>query len=266
MSMYEGVGFSNSASIPDDLFLLNPFNQKTVSGRLNIGYALRRFGCVGALITLFSIFMIGLTIPSFLTEYRLATLKTGQTKGEVVDHRVSRGKSTTYYVTYQFTLNDHIYKREDSVSSGSYNSYEVGGNIPVTYVVDDPTTAHIGENGIHWNSMLPLFCVGGFFLIFFGVAFIAKLPQYRRFRRMRREGQLILGELKNNRGQLVTRGSGKNRRTDFDITIYCQFVNLSGKKIDAHATVTRNDLKKKELQTNGSVAVLYVSDSDYLVL
>ncbi len=266
MSMSEGVGFSNSASIPDDLFLLNPLHQKTVTGRLNFRYALSRFGCGGVLITLFALFMIGLTIPPFLTEYRLATSKTGQTKAEIIDHRISSGKSTTYYVTYQFTANDRTYTKEDSVSRDEYYDYEVGGNIPVTYVAIDPDTSHIGENGIHWNSMLPMFFIDGFFLLMVVLLASSQIPQYRRIRRMRRDGQLILGRLRGAGGEMIRRGSGKSRRTDYDVTIHYEFITPTGKKMDGEKTGTRNDLKKKELQTSGSVAVLYVSDDDYLVL
>jgi len=266
MSMYEGVGFSNSATIPDDLFLLNPFNQKTVTGRLNIGYALRRFGCGGVLITLFALFMIGLTIPPFLTEYRLATSKTGQTKAEITDHRISSGKSTSYYVTYQFTVNNQIYSQEDSVSRDEYYSYEVGGHIPITYVASDPDIAHIGENGIHWSSLLPMFFIDGFFLLMAVLLGSSQIPQYRRIRRMKRDGQLILGQLQGAGGEMIRRGSGKSRRTDYDVTIRYEFTTPTGKKMNGEKTVTRNDLKKKDLQTSGSVAVLYVNDNDYMVL
>ncbi len=266
MDISEGVGFSNSASIPDDLFLLNPLHQKTVTGRLNIGYALRRFGCGGALITLFALFMIGITIPAFLTEYRLATLKTGQTKAEITDQRISRGKSTTYYITYQFTVDDRTYRQEDSVGKDAYYGNEVGGNIPVTYVASDPDTSHIGENGIHWNSILPMVFIGGFFLLMVVLLGGSQIPQYRRFRRMRRDGQLILGQLRGARGEMIRRGSGKSRRTDYDVTIRYEFTTPTGRKMDGEKTVTRNDLKKKYLQTSGSVAVLYVNDGDYLVL
>ncbi len=266
MSVYEGVGFSDSASIPDDLFLLNPFHQKMVTGRLNYRYAWHKFGCSGVFLTGFLIVMIGLTIPSFLREYRLATLKTSQTKGQVIDHRISRGKSTTYYVTYQFTVQDQTYTQEDSVGSSAYYAYEVGGNIPVTFVASDPNTSHIGENGIRWTAMVPLFFIGGFFLIFGIIWLVSQIPQYRRLRRMRRDGQLVLGQLKGTFGAMVRRGSGKNRRTDFDLTLYYTFVSPTGKKIDAETTFTRNDLKKKELPTSGAVAVLYVGDDDYMVL
>ena len=83
---------------------------------------------------------------------------------------------------------------------------------------------------------------------------------------MRRDGQLILGQLRSAGGEMIRRGSGKSRRTDYDVTVRYEFTTPTGKKMDGEKTVTRNDLKKKELQTSGSIAVLYVNDGDYLVL
>jgi hypothetical protein len=124
----------------------------------------------------------------------------------------------------------------------------------------------MGENGIHWNSLTPMFFIDGFFLLMVVLIGGSKIPEYRRIRRMRRDGQLILGQLRGAGGEMVRRGSGKSRRTDYDVTVHYEFMSPTGKKIDGEKTVIRNDLKKKELQTSGSVAVLYVNDGDYLVL
>lgn len=266
MSAIDGVGFSNSATIPEDLFLLNPSHQKMVTGRRNYRYLWHQFGWGGVFLTLFVAAMFALTVPSFLTEVRLATLKTAQTKGQVIDHRISRGKSTSYYLTYQFTVQSQSYTQEESISSEEYYDHRIGESIPVTYVSGDPTTSHIGENGIRWTAMLPLLVIGGFFVVFGLIMIVIQIPGFRRFRRMRRDGQLILGQLRGAGGAMIRRGSGKNRRTDYDVTIQFGFITPNGKRIDSEKMHTRNDLKKKTLPTSGTVAVLYVNDDDYMVL
>jgi hypothetical protein len=267
MGQYQGVGFGESVSIPEDLFILNPSYQRIVTGKRNYRYMLKQYGLVGLFLSIFFAVIILVSLPGLLTEVRLATLKTAQAKGEIIDHRISRSKkSTSYYVTYQFMANDQTYEREESVSSSEYYSYEVGGSAPVTYVKDDPNTSHIGENGIRWSTMMPALVMGGFVLIFIIIVLFSKLPHYLRIRRMKRDGQLILGHLKSSSGMLVTRGSGKSRRTDYDVTIHYEFTTPTGKTINTNSTCPRNDLKKKELQTQGTIAVLYVNDSDFLVM
>lgn len=267
MGQYQGVGFGDSVSVPEDIFILNPSHQKMVTGKRAYGYYWKQYGLIGLFLSVFFGVIILVSLPGLLTEVRLATLKTAQTKGEVLDHRISRSKkSTSYYVTYQFTVNAQAYEREEAVSGSEYNSYEVGGSAPITYVVGDPNTSHLGENGIRWTEMMPAIIMGGFSIIFLVVWVGSSLPHYLRIRRMKRDGQLIFGHLKSSTGNFVTRGSGKSRRTDYDVTIYYEFTTPTGRAINTNSTFVRNDLKKKLLPDSGSVAVLYVSDDDYLVM
>lgn len=267
MSIYEGVGFSNSANIPDDLFILDPSHQKMVTGKRNYRYIWSKFGIAGLFIAFFIGLMFAIALPEFMTEFRLATSKTGQAKAQVTDHRVSRGsKSTSYYITYAFMGNERSYTHEAQATSSEYNNYEIGSTIPVTFVLSDPTVSHIGENGIRWTQITPILIMVGVFLLIGIIWQITLMPKYFRMRRMRRNGQIILGQLKGTYGEMIKRGSGKNRRTDYDVTAYYQFTNPNGRKIDSQATFTRNDYKKKDLPQSGSVAVLYVSGEDYLLL
>ncbi len=267
MISIEGVGFSDSASIPDDLFILNPSHQKMVTGKRNYSYIWTQYGIVGLLI----VFFIGMTLliglSELVTEFRLATAPTIQTIGEVTDHRVSVGsKSTTYYLTYAFTNNEHTYSREVVVDNGEYSRMNIGNEIKVTFLATDPTVSHIGEKGIRWSELRFLIFIVGFFIIGGVIWQLIMIPKYLRMRRMRRDGQLIVGQLRGTYGEMIKRGSGKNRRTDYDVTAYYQFTNPNGRKIEGQSTFTRNDYKKKELPQAGSVAVLYVSGEDYLLL
>ncbi len=266
MSEYQGIGFHETTSIPADLFILNPMRQHLVTGRRNYGYLWSRFGWGGVFLTLFVLLMVGIGMPRVITEMRLATMKTISTEARVSDHRITHGKSTSYYLRYDITVKGQTYSQEESVSSSEYNDHPIGDYVQATYVVDDPSTSHLGGSGINWGSIfyLPIMAV---ILLVIGIGWwIQTRPMRLKLQHLKRDGQLIFGQLKSSRGELIRRGSGKNRRTDYDVSIYCQFTNPSGKKIDAHATYTRNDLKKKDLQTTGAIAVLYVNDADYMVL
>jgi hypothetical protein len=138
--------------------------------------------------------------------------------------------------------------------------------LPVTFMLSDPKVSHIGGNGIRWMEITPSVFVAGIFLLILMIWELTNLPQFLRIRRMKREGQVILGQLKGTYGALVRRGSGKGRHTDYDVTVYYQFTNPSERKTEGNTTFVRNDLKKDELPQSGSVAILYVSDTDYLVL
>src|SRR4051794_29276851 len=122
MTTLEGVGFSNSASIPHDLFILNPSHQKMMTGKRNYSYLWKQYGIAGLLIAFLIGFTIAIGLQEIVTEFRLATAPTIQTIGEVTDHRVSVGsKSTTYYLTYNFTVNERTYTREVVVNSSEYS-------------------------------------------------------------------------------------------------------------------------------------------------
>jgi len=267
MTTIEGVGFSNSASIPDDLFILNPSHQKMVTGKRNYSYIWTQYGVASLLVCLFGGLTLLLALPEFLTEFRLATAKTVQTIGQVTDHRISaRSKSTTYYITYEFTNNEHTYRREVAVDAGEYDNLNISAKIPVTFMTSDPNVSHLGEKGIRWSQLRLFIFIFGAFVVGGVIWQVIRIPKYLKMRRMWRDGQIIVGQLKGTYGEMIKRGSGKNRRTDYDVTVYYQFTNPNGRKIDSEATFTRNDYKKKELPQNGSVAVLYVSGDDYLIL
>lgn len=266
MGEYQGVGFGASEDVPSDLFILNPFRQHLVTGRRNYVYMARRFGCVGVLITFLLVFMILIGMPRVITEIRLATMKTASGEARIIDHRVTHGKSTTYSVTYQLKVKGQQYDQDETVSSLEYDEWPIGTFVNVTYVVEDPNTSHLGGAGINWLSIiyLPIILMGILIFLFFW--WRGSRKERQRIRHLRQEGQIIYGQLKSSRGELFTRGSGKNRHTDYDVSVYCQFVSPTGKKIDATATYIRNDLKKRGLPQSGSMAILYASDNDYLVI
>ncbi|MBA3871400.1 MAG: DUF3592 domain-containing protein [Anaerolineae bacterium] len=266
MGEYQEVGFSERATVPDDIFILNPSRQKIVTGRRNYRYLWSQFGCGGVILVFFVIFIIGIGMPRVINEVRLATMKTASTEAQVIDHNVSHGKSTTYSITYEIRLKGQTYSEDESVNSSEYDDWPIGSYVNVTYAVDDPSVSHLGSAGLDWLSIiyLPIIII---ILLVIGVVWWRNSRAMRlKLQHLQQDGRLIFGQLKSSNGEMIKRGSGKSRHTDYDVTLNYQFMNPNGNKIEAQATFTRNDLKKKELPTMGSVAVLYVSDADYLVL
>jgi len=266
MNGYQGVGFGESINAPDDLFILNPLRHRIVTGKRNYTYLWKRFGCASVFLIGLLVFLVGLGIPRVITEFRLATLKTASAEAQVTDHHITYGKSTTYSIDFEFTVNGQTYDGNDTVSSTDYDQWFIGSEVLVTYAVDDPSTFHLGGPGIDWLSIIYLPIIIIIVLIIMLIWWRNCRSTRMNIQHLRRDGQLIFGQLKSSGGQLITRGSGRNRHTDYDVTIYGQFTNPAGKRIDTQATFTRNDLKKKELQTTGSIAVLYVNNTDYMVL
>ena len=108
--------------------------------------------------------------------------------------------------------------------------------------------------------------------ITFGLLIISiqLLPDLRLWR-MRRNGQIIWGTTKAISGKYVE-WTGRNRRgrkinhVGYDVTVYCQFKNPHGYMLTTHATSDRRDLQGHHLPQNALVAVLYISDQEFVVL
>lgn len=166
-------------------------------------------------------------------------------------------------MTYTFSVNNRSYRREVSMSKGEYTK---GDWVTITYVIEDPATSHLGLPGFDSGTLLFIVLIPGFFISYGLLLFFKDLPRRRRVARLRRNGQLIFGQLMSSRGKEVQRGWGKSRHTDYDVTIFYQFVNPDQKRIDSNETFIRNDLKNKYLPPHGAVAVLYASDDDFMVL
>ena len=115
MGSNKTVGFSESANIPDDLFVLNPSHQQMISGKNNYGYLWSQYGWRGVFFTLIFVALFGFDLPNLVREVQLLVLATTQAEGHVIEHRIS-GKRF-YYVTYAFTANGQIHSREERVSN-----------------------------------------------------------------------------------------------------------------------------------------------------
>src|SRR6185369_15913784 len=165
MGEYQGVGFHDSVSVPDDLFILNPMRQHLVTGRRNYGYLWSRFGWGGVFLTFFVVLMLAIGMPRVINEVRLATMRTASGEAKVADHRVSHGKSTTYTITYELTIKGRTYSHDESVSSSEYNAWPIGTYVNVTYAVDDPSTSHLGGAGFNWGSVIYLPIMLGILLV-----------------------------------------------------------------------------------------------------
>ncbi len=266
MTRYTNIGFGETTHIPDDLFFLNPANQYMVTGKRDYRYIRSKFGCAGLIVMMFLSVFIAFMIPPFVNEMRLLMMETNTTEGSVINLRISSGRNTSYYLTYTFSVNNREYTREESITRSEYNERNSGDWVTITYAKGDPTSSHLGLPGMRWMAISPFLFFAGFLIVMGGVLFLSDLPRRRRIVRMRRDGQLILGQIKSTNGKMVRRGSGKSRRTDYDVTLFYEFTNPDHILLNSKETFVRNDLKNRNLPNHGSVTVLYVNNDDFMVL
>jgi len=264
LSVQQGDDSPASRNAPADLFILNPIHQYELTDKRNYTYHL--WWRYGGLTAILLVITISIKIPELIDEIRLMAMKTASIEAEVVENDVSTDRGASYYyVKYQFIVKNQIYSRKVSVNPSEYNQWPVGAYLPVIYVVDDPSSSHVGDQRIRWESIGSLFLML-FFLVFLLIYdWMDGRSSRLRIQRLRQHGQLIYGQLKSCEGQLILRGM-LYPKSEYKVTIHCQFINTTGKQIDTQATLTRNDLEEKELPTGGSVAILYISDDAYQVL
>lgn len=92
MTGYTSVGFGETASIPDDLFFLNPTYQHRMTGWRNYGYMWSKFGWSGIFWIALSVVLMSLFVPPFINEVRLATLPTNTTEGRWSAHALPKAQ------------------------------------------------------------------------------------------------------------------------------------------------------------------------------
>lgn len=175
------------------------------------------------------------------------------TTATIISHRTSSGKSTTYYVTYQFGVEQpnnppQTYTHEQSVSRNIYN---LGDNAPIAirYLPNNPNVSRVqGSKRNDW-----VYPIMGLVFLIFPVLLFHTLNQYLRKKRLEREGQVIMGELQACTSRYVKGGY----RVDTKYT----FLSPMGDEITGKTTSICNHLKKQRLPLQGErVAVIYVSD------
>ncbi|MBZ0288886.1 MAG: DUF3592 domain-containing protein [Anaerolineae bacterium] len=183
-----------------------------------------------------------------------------QALATITDGRVSRGRSTSYYLEYRYDaeVNGDLrtFTREESVSRDLYDRAEIGGHLTVRYMPDDPATARAIDqpfNGLIFILMGLAFVAGSVIGIY------ALIRQYRRDRLLERDGQILTGS--------ITKSSVSGYGNKRQVHIKYEFHSPLGVPLKGSQSQRRRDLEKYDLPPEGTrVAVVYCDDNTYRVL
>lgn len=138
-------------------------------------------------------------------------------RAEVIDKTTSRGrKSTTYRLHYKFRAEGGEHTANDSVSKDDYANFEVGDEIPVTYMKGNPTENQpfaVDDGTVHrhkrlmWAICGVVFTTGFVLLAVFGYIYSRRL-------KLATDGELVSAKITE-----VGNPKGKNRqrKVSFDV-------------------------------------------------
>lgn len=194
---------------------------------------------VGAL---FLMFLAPFVINDALSTKERET--TGRTAiATVLGKRVSRGKSTSYYLTYEFrTHTEHTIQREENVNSGLYGT-AVGASLEVIYAENNPHNARLVLNSKSdfWIML--------FVLVVFPVPLIGGgLMMWWRLHRLNRYGILLPGGL--------TRCNGSSGKNGYTVTARYQFRTPDGQYLTGTSSSQRNDLRRGRMPQRGAPVIV----------
>jgi hypothetical protein len=221
-----------------------------------------------ALMQLFTLAFCGYSVYGAYVVNQIAQY--GQiTMGTVTSRSITRGKSTSYYLTYTYqavpgTQAARSYQNKQSVSRGTYDRHPINSRVSVAYLPDDPATSRLGGPDREDGSTLILVPIMGL-VVLIPTAFLAHLiKQVFQDREFAQKGHIIGGRLLDVQGVMT---GGKNRYFRLDVE-YAFLSPQSGREITKRQSTPRNDLKgKKNLPQPGEpVAVLYVDDKHFKML
>ena len=192
----------NIQDMPDDLFLFNPRNNNIFTGEKIRDWGQVPFMVVVAIIFIVGVFVLIRAVDSWqlyseLSQYGAVTTATYtdrdiETRQDASDSGTS---TTTYYLEYEYVVDDTIYEGRHRTSLPGYDNFEPGGAVSVLYLPDEPETSIAGTQPPVTDALFT--AVMGFVII--GVALVLGLRVYLNFERPydpKKDGDLIYGELK----------------------------------------------------------------------
>ncbi len=187
--------------MPHDVYLFNPKNAYVFTGE-----TFRDKGFIVYAIVVGVGFLVGLfllTRASALSELDAKFQNTGvATTAEYIDKdsQTSRltsdepTRTTTYYLVYEYVVDDILYQGRHRTSSRGYSDFEAGGELSILYLQDEP---HLSIAGTERSSDDTTFTtVMGILVII--VCFIAWGVLYVKSERTydpKKDGELVYGEL-----------------------------------------------------------------------
>lgn len=194
---------------------------------------------VGALLLMF--------LAPFVINDALSTKEretTGRTAiATVLGKRISRGKSTNYYLTYEFrTHTERIIQREENINSELYLT-PVGESLEVIYAENNPDNARLVLN-TKSDFWALLFVMVAFSVPLMGIGLI----MWRRQRRLNLRGRLVPGQL--------LKCTGSSGKSGYSVTATYQFQTPEGKTLRGRVSAQRNDLRRTRMPNRGTSVIV----------
>ena len=182
------------------------------------------------------------------------------TQGTAIERRVSRGRSTSYYITYRYTVNGQTYTHEESVSSSDYDRVYTNQKIAVRYLSDNPAESELAGHSdiggaIFW-LIIGLVLVGSSAFVF---------TRLQRLSRFAQRGQIMQGMI-TNATMTITRS--RRSQTSYTLGINYVFRNPYGTEVAGKEQKNRKDMQNADMYSlrGAPVAVLYIDDKNYMLL
>jgi hypothetical protein len=177
----------------------------------------------------------------------------------VTDGHVTRGRSTSYYLTYTYDAEVNgefeTFTREESVSSTLYNKSDIGDRISIRYLSSDPGTARAVDEPFRGIVFVG---IGAVFVLLGAYVMLSHARQYRRDRRLENDGQIVSGTILNS----STRGRGNKRQ----LHVQYEFHSPYGAVLTGKQSAARRDVEPSNLPPGTKVAVVYYDDNIFRML
>jgi hypothetical protein len=94
-------------------------------------------------------FFLGAFVFDFITIPSLYVDKFGVlTEGAAVNFRTTNGKSTTYFVTYKYNVNDFPFTREQRVGISTYEKLKLSPSTQIKYLPTYPNLSYLPEEDL----------------------------------------------------------------------------------------------------------------------
>ncbi|MBN1563594.1 MAG: DUF3592 domain-containing protein [Anaerolineae bacterium] len=245
-------------------FLYEPNHENFLLGHTNrLGGQYDRYVWAGLLLVLglaLSIFAI-FVIPSWQADTALQREGIA-TPGTILDRWISKSPDGEYYyVLYEFQVDGiDTYTEDQAVSYASYQTWEPGSTVTVTYVPGDPAISELRADATATTNRRKAWAMSFGCSVAPMLLLIAFFAVRRRERRMINRGHIL-------RGEIVSYASHEDAAADLTIKLHYRFVTTEGKEIVTTKQAVANSLKNSLAPHPGrAVAVLYMNEKMHRLL
>lgn len=166
---------------------------------------------------------------------------------------------TSWFVRYEIEQDGRPLPhtgREEEIYRPNYRVLQVGGAVPVVYLLDAPAVSRVGGDNLWKKHLAAGMIIGMIVLLFLLALVVVNARQIRLWQ----DGVFL-------EGRLLTCIGEEDSDHDFCIRTTYGFVSPGGHILSGKLTVRRDDLKGAELPgPETKVAVLYLNEKRFEVL